>query len=119
MFHLNVYGVAVIFAGPESITISDWTAIITVILTAIAVLLGALAVMIAVAAIWGYNTLKDEVVKAATKVAEQKLTEYFANEAEISRLKGMVGVPRPVQPEPGATQTPYTEEEGNGNPSAS
>lgn len=107
----------------QKVAVTDWTTAITIILTALAVILAALAIMVGVAAVWGYSTIKDEAIriarKVATETAEKKLLEYFKNESEVNRLKAMVGTEKPVEPEAGATRTPYTEEVGvNGNPSS-
>jgi hypothetical protein len=108
--------------------VTDWTAAITIILAALAVLLTALAIMVGGAAIWGYNTIKDEAKRiasqVATEAAEKKLIEYFETEALKDKIKGMVSTSIPTATAVETPGTPYTGEReetdhGNANNTAS
>lgn len=48
----------------------EYKDLFAIILTAVAVLLAAVTIFVAVVAIWGYNSIREESVKAAIKAAE-------------------------------------------------
>ncbi len=55
-------------ALPAGITLEGW---ITIMLAGITLMVAILAVMIGVAAIWGCNSLKEEVIRASRNTAEE------------------------------------------------
>jgi len=100
----------------------DFNTAITLTLAALAVLLTALAIMVAVAAWWGFTSIKDEAKKiasqVATEAAEKKLIEFFETEALKDRIKRMMDATKPIEPLPGSIGTPYTEKEDSDHGSA-
>lgn len=58
---------------------------ITILLTALGVMLALLAIVIGVAAIWGYQGIKERATEDAKKAAEEKLKEHIKS-PEIKAL---------------------------------
>lgn len=80
----------------------EYKDLVTIILTAIAVLLAAVTLFVAAMAIWGYNSIREESVKAAVKAADAKAAEIAKNVAEsvasreaIAMLNTMQGAGQP------------------------
>jgi hypothetical protein len=77
-------------AEPHAITYVDF---LTVTLTAVCALLAALAIIIALAAIWGYAGIRDEISKTVSMRAgeqlEKKLSEYPDSKDIIALFEAM------------------------------
>ncbi|MFZ2287776.1 MAG: hypothetical protein WAV93_12385 [Bacteroidales bacterium] len=73
---------------------ADWKYqdLVTILLTAVAVILAAVTLFIAILAIWGYTALKDAAEKEARKVATDVAQSVAAREARAaSRFEEIAG----------------------------
>jgi hypothetical protein len=80
------FGLHPLKSGIESIESKD---LITIVLGAVAVLLAAVTIFIAVLAIWGYNSIREESVKAAVAAAEKEArntAEAVASRESVTML---------------------------------
>lgn len=59
----------------------EYKDLITIILTAVAVLLAAVTIFVALMAIWGYNSLRDEATRVAVKTAANVARVVAARES--------------------------------------
>jgi hypothetical protein len=79
-----------VVAEPHAVTYIDF---LTVTLTAVCALLAGLGIFLGFGAIWGYITIKDEIVKAVTQKAEQridnKISEYPDSKEVIALFEKM------------------------------
>ena len=60
----------------------EYKDLITIILTAIAVLLAGVTIIIALLAVWGYSSIRESVVKTAQEAAEQAARDTARSIAE-------------------------------------
>ena len=86
VFGLLYFGFRGLDLHPNGIEYKD---LITIILTAIAVLLASVTIFVALMAIWGYSTIRDAAEKAAREVATDVAQTVAAREAQaILALSG-------------------------------
>ena len=76
---LLYFGWKPLVPGHENIEYKD---LIAIILTALAVLLAAVTLFVAAMAIWGYNSIRQESVRAAVSAAEAEATRVAKNTAQ-------------------------------------
>jgi len=114
--YLNIFLAAVLFyliirgglvPDPGGIEFKD---LITIILTAIAVLLAAVTIFIGVLAVWGYSSIREAATKiaqetadhVARQVAETRATDV-AGSVAVRAAQQMVRLVSPTAPLPAAT----------------
>lgn len=86
VFGLLYFGFHGLDLHPNGIEYKD---LITIILTAIAVLLASVTIFVALMAIWGYTSIREAAEKSAREVATDVAQTVAAREAQtISRLSG-------------------------------
>ena len=95
---LNIIGLTaiVLYFGSHRLVQDDpnieYKDLITIILTALAVLLAAVTLFVAAMAIWGYNSIRDESVKAAKKAAEAEARIVATNVASSVASRSAVAI---------------------------
>ena len=65
------------YAGP-SVQLNDW---LTATLSVLAISLTILGVLVAVIAVWGYRSIKEEAKTIADPAAKQQISSYLDSEA--------------------------------------
>ena len=98
LFALNGIGLIAIIAyfGMHQLVQDDpkieYKDLITIVLAALAVILATVTLFIAAMAIWGYNSIRDESVKAAVKAAEVEAGKVAANVASSVASRSAVAI---------------------------
>ena len=68
----------------------SYSEFLSITLTALAIILAALGILIGILALWGYQAIKTEARKAASKAVEDAIQKMISSEQIRDHIKGVV-----------------------------